>query len=170
MSEVEIVSGYLPGALGRIVSLHGTYYHANWGFDSFFDAKVSTEFGSFLREYDPTRDGVWLALSDGRVQGSIVIDGSTGFSDGAHLRWFIVADELKGRGAGGRLLRAALGFCREKAYPKVYLNTFAGLDEARRLYEAAGFQLVEQHPGSQWGTEVLEQRFECHLGADAGDG
>ena len=29
---VSIARGYLPGAIGRIVELHGTYYAAHWGF------------------------------------------------------------------------------------------------------------------------------------------
>ena len=46
---------------------------------------------------------------------------------------------------------------------KVYLWTFEGLDTARHLYEKVGFKLVEEHKGTQWGTEVNEQRFECSL-------
>lgn len=34
---------------------------------------------------------------------------------------------------------------------------------ARHLYEQAGFTLVEQHRGTQWGTDVTEQRFELSL-------
>ncbi|PKQ19547.1 MAG: GNAT family N-acetyltransferase [Actinobacteria bacterium HGW-Actinobacteria-6] len=167
MPDFEIVSGYVPGALGQIVSLHGSYYHEHWGFDSFFEAKVATELGSFMLEYDPARDGLWLAIAGGRIEGSVAIDGSRAFTDGAHLRWFIVADALRGKGIGGRLIRTALDFCQEQGYSKVYLHTFAGLDAARQLYEREGFELVDEHNGSQWGVEVLEQRFECHSDAKA---
>jgi hypothetical protein len=40
------------------------------------------------------------------------------------------------------------------------LDTFEGLDAARHLYEAAGFRLLAQAPGAQWGRVVNEQRFE----------
>lgn len=167
MPDFEIVSDHLPGALGQIVSLHGSYYHEHWGFDSFFEAKVATELGSFMQEYDPDRDGLWLATAGDRIEGSVAIDGSRAFTEGAHLRWFIVADALRGKGAGSRLIRTAMDFCQEQGYPKVYLYTFAGLDAARRLYEREGFELVDEHHGSQWGTEVLEQRFECNVSATA---
>jgi len=41
----------------------------------------------------------------------------------------------------------------------VYLWTFQGLATARRLYEKHGFRLAEERAGSQWGTQVMEQRF-----------
>jgi hypothetical protein len=43
MNDVTL-SGYIPGAIGRIVELHGRYYHEHWGFDLFFESKVATEY------------------------------------------------------------------------------------------------------------------------------
>ena len=43
MSPVEIASGPIPGAIGRITELHGSYYHKHWGFGQFFEAKVATD-------------------------------------------------------------------------------------------------------------------------------
>ena len=34
-----------------------------------------------------------------------------------------------------------------------------GLDAARRLYEASGFELSKEEQGSQWGSVVTEQQF-----------
>ena len=99
----------------------------------------------------------------GRVEGGIAIDGAHVSQAGAHLRWFILSDALRGQGVGNQLINAAMDFCRNNKYPRVYLWTFAGLHAARHLYERAGFSLVEQHRGAQWGTEVEEQRFELHL-------
>ena len=90
MLEILIHKGYLPGAIGRIAELHGRYYSANWGFGSFFEAKVARELADFVDRYDSERDGFWTATKDGRVQGSIVIDGIDAPTKGAHLRWFIV--------------------------------------------------------------------------------
>jgi len=84
-------------------------------------------------------------------------------SEGAHLRWFILSDALRGRGVGARLIDTALDSCRACGYEKVYLWTFEGLDAARHLYEKAGFRLVERQRGTQWGSEVTEQRFELAL-------
>lgn len=163
MSDVEIARGYIPGSIGRVAELHGTYYQKHQGFGLFFEAKVATELAAFLGRYDEKRDGFWTASLEGRIEGSITIDGIHAEGEGAHLRWFIMSDALRGKGVGNRLINAAIDFCRNKRYERVYLWTFEGLDAARHLYEKTGFRLVEQHRGTQWGTEVNEQRFEMGL-------
>jgi GNAT superfamily N-acetyltransferase len=164
MHDVEIVRGYVPGSIGRVAELHGTYYKQHWGFGLFFEAKVATELASFLSRCDPERDGFWTASVGGRIEGSITIDGSHAEAEGAHLRWFIMSDALRGKGVGNQLIDTAITFARGRGYARVYLWTFEGLTAARRLYEKNGFRLVEQQKGAQWGTEVTEQRFELQLG------
>ena len=163
----EIVRGYVPGSIGRVAELHGTYYSRAWGFGLYFEAKVATELAAFLGRTDAACDGFWTVSRAGRVEGSIAIDGSRARGAdhaAAHLRWFIVSDALRGTGVGSRLLEAAVGFCRGRGFPGVSLWTFEGLDAARHLYERAGFRLAEQRRGAQWGVEVNEQRFELRLG------
>ncbi|MFO7878304.1 MAG: GNAT family N-acetyltransferase [Desulfovermiculus sp.] len=160
MSELVIQEGYIPGLLGRIVELHGKYYSANWGFGLFFESKVARELSEFLDRYDERRDGLWIGAANGRIEGSIIIDGQEAQTRGAHLRWFIVSDAYRLQGLGNRLIRQAMDFCTARDYKRVYLWTFDGLWPARHLYEKMGFQLVRQYHGRQWGTEVNEQYFE----------
>ena len=163
MSDIKIAQGYRPGAIGRIAELHGTYYHQHWKFGLFFEAKVATELSEFLKRYEESRDGIWTLALEGRIEGSIIIDGIHSQKEGAHLRWFIVSDALRGKGFGNQLIQTAIKFCGNRGYRKVYLWTFEGLEAARHLYEKAGFKLVEEHKGAQWGTEVNEQKFACSL-------
>jgi GNAT superfamily N-acetyltransferase len=158
MSEITIV-GYVPGAIGRVAELHAAYYSKAWNFGLYFEAKVASELSEFLRRFDPGRDGFWTANRSGRVEGSIAIDGARANTEGAHLRWFILSDALRGLGVGNRLMQEAVGFCREREFSRVFLWTFQGLDSARHLYEKFGFQLAEQIEGEHWGNRVLEQRF-----------
>jgi GNAT superfamily N-acetyltransferase len=164
MSRIDIVAGYVPGAIGRVAELHGTYYHRHWNFGLFFEAKVATELSEFLKRFDARRDGFWTAVAQGRIEGAIAIDGIHGESKGAHLRWFIMSDAYRGKGTGNRLIDAAIRFCRNQGYPKIHLWTFEGLLPAKHLYEKAGFKLVQAHKGTMWGTEVNEQLFECSPG------
>lgn len=92
MPDIEIAKGYTPGAIGRVAELHGTYYHKQWGFGLFFEAKVATELVEFLGRYDDARDGFWIASFERPVEGSVTIDGLHAEDEGAHLRWFIMSD------------------------------------------------------------------------------
>ncbi len=162
MGDVSL-SGYIPGAIGRIAELHGTYYSKHWGFDLFFESKVAIELSEFLLCFNEDHDGLWVARAEEKIVGSITIDGVNHNSQGAHLRWFIVAPENQGHGIGKILIEEAVEFCRKKKFGGVYLWTFAGLDPARHLYEKCGFRLCEQCEGNQWGRTVIEQKFELIL-------
>jgi GNAT superfamily N-acetyltransferase len=162
MSEA-IFAGYLPGSIGRMVELHADYYHLNWGFGLFFEARVAKEMSEFLSRFDGTRDGFWTICLNHQVEGGIAIDGIKATAEGAHLRWFILSQEARGRGFGNRLMEEAISFCKKRGYRKIHLSTFEGLHAARHLYEKFGFKLVEENEGTQWGTKVMEQKFELTL-------
>ena len=153
-----IEEGYSPGCIGRIAQLHAQHYARSSGFGVLFEAKVAQDLARFCTAFEPERDGLWLARAP-EIEGSIAIDGSRACEDGAHLRWFITSDVLRGQGVGRLLLARALAFVDARGYRSVHLSTFAGLDAARHLYESHGFRLVQQSPGSTWGTAVDEQRF-----------
>lgn len=166
--ELVIHKGYVPGCIGRIAELHARYYHGLKGFGVRFESKVASELSEFCERYDDGRDGLWLASGNGRVEGSIAIDGIHAGAEGAHLRWFIVSDEVRGEGVGTALIASAMAFCRSRHYERVYLWTFEGLHAARHLYDKHGFHLVHQQRGSRWGAEVDEQRFELHTPPEPG--
>jgi len=159
LSQIDVVSAYQPGAIGRIVQMHADFYSRSAGLGSFFESKVAAGLAEFIARAPHARNGLWLALQNRRIVGSIAIDGQDLGENRAHLRWFIVDDGLRGGGAGRRLLEAALAFCDAQGFDAVHLWTFQGLDAARRLYEAYDFTLLEQWLGSQWGKELIEQRF-----------
>src|SRR5512136_256422 len=119
MLDVSITKGYIPGAIGRVAELNGRYYHDNWGLGLFFEAMAATDLSEFLKRYDTLRDGFWTASSKGRVEAHITIDGINSETKGAHLRYFIVSDELRGTGIGRELITRAVAFCREAGHRRV---------------------------------------------------
>ncbi len=162
MLEIEI-SGYVPGAIGRITELHADYYSKFSGFGLYFESKVASEMAEFLNRFNEDIDGFWIAKMDGKIVGSIAVDGIKSDSEGAHLRWFIVDPNYQGRGIGTKLLQEAIVFCKRNNFRRTYLWTFEGLDAARHLYEKNGFFLLEEREGNQWGVIVNEQLFEILL-------
>jgi len=155
--------GYTPGAIGKITAAHAVYYHAHWGFDASFESQVARELAAFVADFQHTRDGLWVAVSNGRFAGSIAIDAKLAATEGARLRWFIVVPAHQGGGIGRALLKQAVDHCRDKGYRLVFLWTFAGLTSARNLYEEVGFSLVEQQAVHQWGQQIAEQKFVLQL-------
>ena len=159
LPPTEIISGYRPGIIGRIVEMHATFYARHAGFGRFFEAQVAGGLAGFAGRLDNAHNGLWAAVTGDRIVGAIVIDGQDLGPGIAHLRWFIVDDTIRGGGTGRRLISAAMAFCDRGPFKEVHLWTFQGLDAARKLYERNGFSLAEQRPGDQWGTTVMEQRF-----------
>ncbi|UCD77530.1 MAG: GNAT family N-acetyltransferase [Desulfobacterales bacterium] len=162
MQDVKI-RGYFPGVVGKITELHAVYYYEHWGFDVTFETQVGKELAEFVRQLDENRDGLWAAAKKGEFAGAIAIDGTQAFQEGARLRWFIVAPKFQKSGIGKNLILRAIDFCRKQRYPKVYLWTFKGLEDARRLYEAFNFKLCEENEVTQWGQHILEQKYELSL-------
>lgn len=167
MRTIELV-GYTPGSLGRIIELHGVYYAQHWDLGLYFEAKVATEMAAFLGRLDPTRDGAWFAHVDGAVVGSIFVDGLEADAEGARIRWFIIDPAYQGLGLGNRLMNAAMDFCREKQFYRVYLTTFEGLTAARHLYDKHGFKLCGEEDGSHLTgrSSLTEQILACLLTND----
>lgn len=163
-SAITIETGYRPGALARCTEMHAQYYARTAGFGRPFEAKVAAGLAEFSERIDRSCNGLWLAVREGEVVGTVAIDGEDLGSGIAHLRWFIIADDVRGQGVGRELLSAALEFCDRQGFRETHLWTFHGLDAARHLYETHGFSLAEEYSGGQWGKEVLEQRFVRPIG------
>jgi GNAT superfamily N-acetyltransferase len=154
--------GYIPGAIGAITQLHGTYYNQHWDLGLYFEAKVATELSEFLNRFDLAHDGIWIARDGEKFVGAIVIDGKDAYGEGARLRWFIIAPAYQGQGVGNLLIEEAMSFCRVAGFQRVYLTTFAGLSAARHLYEKHGFRLCREEDGSHLTgkASLVEQVFE----------
>ncbi|MFN3953314.1 MAG: GNAT family N-acetyltransferase [Pararhodobacter sp.] len=159
----SLPAGYVPGVIGRIAELHARHYAESHGFGVYFEAKVACELGEFLKRFDPARDHFRTVLVGGRVEGSIAIDGSAHEGDIAHLRWFLLSDELRGTGLGRRMLSEAITFCRTTGFREVYLWTLGDLHAAMRLYRDFGFQVSEEIAGAQWGRTAHEFRMVLRL-------
>lgn len=156
---VRIVTGYRPGLIARITEMHALYYARASGFGQRFESVVAGGLAAFCDRLDRPCNAVWTAVCGEDIVGSVAIDGEDLGPHIAHLRWFIVDDGVRGGGTGRRLLSTALDFVDKSHFKETHLWTFAGLAAARHLYEAHGFVCVEERSGTQWGSEVLEQRF-----------
>jgi len=155
------IDGYRPGVLAQSIALHMTYYAPVWNFGLAFETLLAREMGEFLDRWDPNRDLFLAAYGPGGdLVGTITIDGMDADRHGAHLRWFIVSDAMRGTGLGSKLMAAAVAFLEKNGCRRCYLTTFKGLDAARALYERHGFLLTDEEDADPWSGSVGLQRFD----------
>lgn len=162
VANFHITQGYAPGAIGRVVEIHGRYYAKEWGFGPQFEAEVAAELAEFMGRYDPAKDGFWLAWHDDRIMASLTLD-HAGDDGAARVRWFVADPAMQGSGVGGALFGELLSFARKTAQFDIYLWTFDGLTAARRIYDRAGFVLTEECEEDDWGPVIKAQRMELRV-------
>jgi hypothetical protein len=76
------------------------YYAREHHFGRFFEAKVAAGVAEFSDRLDKPCNQIWLAVMNGRIVGSVAIDGEDLAPGEAHLRWFILDDGCRGHGVG----------------------------------------------------------------------
>src|SRR5262245_16204898 len=125
-----------PGDIGTVISLHGTVYARERGFDSTFEAYVAEPLAQFVKANSP-RQRLWIAERTGTIVGCIAIVAMSEFT--AQLRWYLVEPNSRGLGIGKRLLDETICFSRQAGYSQIILWTEGSLVYAARMYERAGF-------------------------------
>lgn len=150
-----------PGDLGWIVERHGAVYAREFGWDTDFEALVARIVGDFAAGHDPERERAWIALADGERAGSVLCVRKS--ARVAQLRLLLVDPRHRRLGIGARLVDECLSFARATGYREITLWTNDVLESARRIYEAAGFRLVDSEPHRSFGHELVGQHWSRRL-------
>jgi len=150
-----------PGDLGWVIARHGALYAAEYGWDATFEGLVASILGDFAAGHDAGREAAWIAEVDGERAGCVFCvarDRTT-----AQLRLLLVEPSARGLGIGARLVDECLRFARHAGYRSIALWTNDVLVSARRIYEAAGFRLVEEEPHHSFGVDLVGQTWSRDL-------
>jgi DNA-binding MarR family transcriptional regulator/N-acetylglutamate synthase-like GNAT family acetyltransferase len=150
-----------PGDYGWIVHRHGAQYAEEYDWDESFEALVARIVADYAEHHDPKREAAWIAEVDGEPVGCVLCvrkDDAT-----AQLRLLLVDPRARGRGIGGRLIDECLRFARRAGYEEIVLWTNDVLHDARRLYERAGFELVDSGEHHAFGHDLVEQTWSRRL-------
>jgi DNA-binding MarR family transcriptional regulator/GNAT superfamily N-acetyltransferase len=150
-----------PGDLGWVVQQHGLLYAQEYGWDETFEALVAQVASDYGAGHDPRRESAWIAEVEGEPAGSVFCVMKD--EKVAQLRLMLTLPWARGMGIGTRLVEECVRFARRAGYEKMVLWTTHPLKEARRLYERAGFELVEEEKHRRFGHDLVEQRFSLNL-------
>ena len=152
-----------PGDMGMVVALEGAGYAEQFGWDSTFEALVAKIVGEFIRNFDPGRERCWIAELDGRHVGHIFLVRHPDRPETGKLRLLYVDPSARGLGLGQTLVRECVQFAREAGYRRMTLWTQSILAAAHRIYEQAGFRLVQEEPHHSFGQDLIGQTWELEL-------
>lgn len=141
-----------PGDLGWVVLAHGEAYSEQFGWNRDFEALVAR----IVADFDPAAGAAWIAEAGGQRVGCVfcVPDDDP---DTARLRALLVLPQARGLGLGQRLVDECLEWARGTGYKRITLWTNDVLVSARRIYEAAGFALVQEAPHRSFGHDLVGQ-------------
>ena len=160
-SPMVVLRGLRPGDLGWIAQRHGEVYAREYGWSQSFEAFVARIAADYLDNHQPGRENAWIAEVDGQRAGCVFCVRND--DETAQLRVLLVEAWARGHGLGARLVAECVQFARDSGYRKLVLWTNDILVAARRIYLAAGFELVREERHHSFGKDLVGQFWEMRL-------
>ncbi len=156
-----LIRSLQPGDIGWIVHRQGVLYYREYGWDETFEALVAEILAGFVKSFDPAWERAWIVEREAEVVGSVFIVRESDAQ--AKLRLLYVDPKARGLGLGRRLVGECIDFARSKGYSTLTLWTNDILVSARRIYQAAGFQLVGEEAHHSFGKDLVGQNWSLDL-------
>jgi DNA-binding MarR family transcriptional regulator/GNAT superfamily N-acetyltransferase len=157
------VRPYRIGDVGWAIERHAQLYASEFGWNEEFEALVAMLFAKFAANHDSATEQFWIAEVDEERAGCVFIVRSERDCSAAQLRCLLVEPSARGLGIGRTLVDECIRFSKSAGYRRIILWTNDILVPARRIYEAAGFSLIEQSAHHSFGHALVGQFWSLDL-------
>lgn len=154
---VIVVRPYGIGDVGWAIERHGQLYANEFGWNREFEALVAALLAKFATRHQAGAEQFWVAEVDNLRAGCVFVVRSEKDPQAAQLRCLLVDPIARGLGVGRRLVAECISFSKAAGYRRIILWTNDVLVSARRIYEAAGFSLIEESPHHSFGHDLVGQ-------------
>ena len=158
IEDIRIRNELTPGDIGYITYLHGLLYSTEYGYDIQFETYVAAGLNEFYKNYDLSRDRVWICEQNEKIIGFLLLMHREHYS--AQLRYFLIEPKYRGIGLGKKLMDLYMQFLHRCQYQSSYLWTTHELSAAAALYTRHGFKLTEEKESTAFGKPLKEQRYD----------
>lgn len=146
------------GDLGWVIHRQAILYAEEYGWDSSYETLIADIVGKFRAGRG---EACWIAMLDGAAAGAVFVVRED--EKLARLRLLHVEPFARGQGLGRMLVDTSIAFARDQGYERLTLWTNDVLVSARRIYQAAGFQLAGQEEHHSFGKDLVGQTWELKL-------
>lgn len=156
-SHAVVFRAPVSGDYGWVIERHGELYRQEYGWDETFEALVARIVADYIDHLESTRNAAWVAEVNGERVGCIFCMSKD--DDVAQLRILLVEPSARGMGVGSRLVEECIRFARRSGHRQMTLWTNDVLLDARRIYERAGFILVDEKEHHSFGQDLTGQNW-----------
>ncbi|MGP0025640.1 MAG: GNAT family N-acetyltransferase [Streptosporangiaceae bacterium] len=162
LTESPRPRGYLlrsprPGDMGWVVQRNAALYAEEFGWDDSYEALVARIVADYVDNRAPDAEAAWIAEVDGAPAGCVFCVRENATT--ARLRLLLVEPWARGLGIGSRLVEEVLRFARRAGYAEITLWTNDILNDARRIYQRAGFTLDNENQHHSFGKDLTGQNW-----------
>lgn len=160
--ESLILRPHRVGDIGWLIHRQGLLYHLEQGWNGAFETLITRIYAEYEAAPATPPKSLFIAEQDGEIAGSVFIIPAEEAGT-AQLRMLYTEPAFRGRGIGKRLVEEAVRFSRASGYQRVILWTQDCLVSARRIYQAAGFQLIREEKHHSFGVDLNGQYWALEL-------
>jgi DNA-binding MarR family transcriptional regulator/N-acetylglutamate synthase-like GNAT family acetyltransferase len=149
------------GDIAWVIHRQAVLYAHEFGWNAEFEGLLAEIASAFIKKFDPAFEHCWIAERDGAITGAVFLVKKS--ARVAQLRMLYVEPSGRGLGIGARLVEECIAFARARRYRTMVLWTNDILGSARKIYVAAGFELVRSERHHSFGKDLVGQYWSLDL-------